>query len=69
MKLDSKKMSEAIGRKLKRQTLEQVAVQIGTSKATLCRLSHGKTPDLITYAKLCKYLNVPLSRFLITGSD
>lgn len=38
--------------------LREVAAEIGTSAATLSRIESGKQPDLETFAKLCKWLEV-----------
>lgn len=38
--------------------LREVAVEIGTSTATLSRVESGKQPDLETFSKLCKWLGV-----------
>lgn len=38
--------------------LREVALEIGTSAATLSRIESGKQPDLETFAKLCKWLGV-----------
>lgn len=41
---------------INRLSMDDVAKQTLVSKATLSRLERGKTPDLITFAKLCDWL-------------
>ena len=38
--------------------LREVAAKIGTSAATLSRIESGKMPDLQTFGKLCRWLEV-----------
>ncbi len=38
--------------------IREVAAEIGISSATLSRVENGKIPDLETFSKLCKWLNV-----------
>ncbi len=38
--------------------IREVATEIGISAATLSRIESGKQPDLDTFTKLCKWLNL-----------
>jgi len=40
------------------------AAEIGTSPATLSRIENGQIPDLETFSKICKWLNVSPSEIL-----
>lgn len=44
--------------------LREAAAEIGISFATLSRIENSKIPDLLTYAKVCKWLNVDMNLFL-----
>ena len=44
--------------------VRQAAREIGVSAATLSRIENGKQPDLDTFAKLCRWLEVSPSAFL-----
>jgi transcriptional regulator with XRE-family HTH domain len=37
---------------------------IGVSAATVSRIENGNLPDIITYMKLCAWLNKPMSAFV-----
>lgn len=45
------------------KTLRQVCQECNIGIATLSRIERGKTPDLMSYAKICKWLNVSLDKF------
>lgn len=46
--------------------LRAVAEEIGNvSFATLSRIEQGKIPDIDTFVRLCKWLNVPTDTFII----
>lgn len=53
---------EQLGPMLKEQRgsrgIRAVAAEIGVSIATLSRVETGKQPDLDTFSKLCRWLNV-----------
>jgi len=53
---------QTIGRKLveKRgnQGIRKIAKEIGVSPATLSRVERGHLPDLETFGKICKWLNI-----------
>ena len=38
--------------------LREVAAEVGTSAATLSRIESGKMPDLHTFGKMCRWLDV-----------
>jgi DNA-binding Xre family transcriptional regulator len=40
------------------------AAEIGTSSATLSRIENGQIPDLETFTKICRWLNVNPSEIL-----
>ena len=44
--------------------LREVAREIGTSPATLSRIEAGKLPDLTTFGKLCRWLEIEPSELL-----
>ena len=49
--------------------LRSLAEEIGNvSAATLSRIEQGKIPDVDTFIKLCKWLNVPSDSFIINES-
>lgn len=40
------------------------AAEVGVSSATLSRVENGQMPDLETFAKICRWLNVDPNEFL-----
>ena len=44
--------------------LREAAREIGTSPATLSRIEAGKLPDLTTFGKLCRWLEIDPSELL-----
>ena len=46
------------------QGVRQTAKEIGVSSATLSRVENGKQPDLLTFEKLCRWLQMSPSEFL-----
>lgn len=44
--------------------LREVAQEIGIGPATLMRVENGRIPDLTTFAKICRWLNVEPGSFL-----
>lgn len=38
--------------------LREVAAEIGISAATLMRIENGRVPDLATFGKVCKWLDI-----------
>lgn len=47
-----------------RKSLRPMAEKIGISSATLNRIESGKMPDLLTYAKVCKWLKCKTDKYL-----
>ena len=47
--------------------MRETAAAIGISPATLLRVEGGRIPDIVTFGKLCNWLNVDPKDFL--GSD
>lgn len=67
---DSALFSKAI--KLKRLfelkiPFRKAATIIGISSSTLHRIENGQIPDLLTYAKLCKWLKKDMNTFIKNG--
>lgn len=56
--LDTKKFSEMVKSKRGRVGLRTLATEIGISASTLSRIEQGNLPDIDTYLKLCKWLEV-----------
>ncbi len=44
--------------------IREIAGEIGISSATLSRVENGKTPDLDTFSKICKWLQLDPSEIL-----
>jgi len=44
--------------------VRMAATEIGTSSATLSRIENGQIPDLETFSKICRWLNVNPSEIL-----
>jgi transcriptional regulator with XRE-family HTH domain len=44
--------------------IREVAAEIGISYATLSRVENGKLPDLETFSKICKWLEIDPSEIL-----
>jgi transcriptional regulator with XRE-family HTH domain len=49
--------------------LRETAKEIGTSHATLSRVERGYLPDLETFGKICKWLNVDPGEVLGARND
>ena len=50
------------------QGIRTTAREIGVSPATLSRVENGKQPDLTTFEKLCRWLEINPSDFLNVGT-
>ena len=48
--------------------IREVAAEIGISYATLSRIENGKVPDLETFSKICKWLELDPSEILGCGN-
>lgn len=44
--------------------LREAAAEVGVSAATLLRVEGGKTPDVATFGKICKWLQLDPGSFL-----
>ena len=44
--------------------IRKAATVICISSSTLCRIENGQIPDLLTYAKLCKWLKKDMNVFI-----
>lgn len=50
--------------------LREVADEIGgISFTTLSRIEKGKVPDVETFVKICRWLNVPADTFILSEKD
>jgi len=47
-----------------KRTIRQVAAEIGISSATLLRVETGRTPDVETFGKVCRWLQLDPRTFL-----
>jgi transcriptional regulator with XRE-family HTH domain len=65
MLLDLKKLSKCLREKRGNSTLFNVSVKTGISRSTLSRIENGGMPDTLTYLKICKYLEVEHSCFIL----
>ena len=45
--------------------MKDVSKAIDVSVPTISRLERGKTPDVLTFYKVCKWLEVPMHKFII----
>lgn len=62
--IDIRQLSKMIQAKRGRRGLRAVAQEIGEiSASTLSRIEQGKIPDLDTFIKLCKWLDVSADHF------
>lgn len=68
MKFKKQKFAKCIKAKMesKEMTVRTAAEQTDVSIGTINKLMHEKieTPDLITYARLCRWMSVPLENFI-----
>jgi transcriptional regulator with XRE-family HTH domain len=46
------------------RTLREVAEETGVSAPTLLRIERGRAPDLATFARLCRWLEIPADALL-----
>ena len=46
-------------------SMREAAENIGVSRATLSRVENGKTPDIFTLAKLCRWMGFNEAQALI----
>lgn len=64
MKYNSKKLSQDLYLKLKGTTLRDAKKLIKLSPATISRIQNEKMPDLLSYAKVCKFLGASLDTYI-----
>lgn len=59
---------QQLGQRLRRQRgnrgVREVAGEVGISAATLSRVERGNVPDLETFAKICKWLEIDPAEIL-----
>lgn len=68
--LDIIKLGLAIKTKRGGNSLKQVEKEIGTvSSATLSRIENGFLPDVTTFIKVCKWLEMNVDSFVKTETD
>jgi len=65
-KLDSVKFSIALKEKRGKTNLRDAAKEIGDiSAATLSRVEQGNLPDVLTFIKICNWLQVSVDSFVL----
>ncbi len=63
-KINTQKLSEMIKSKRGKRGLREIATEIGeVSPSTLSRIEQGNLPDIDTYFKICKWLEVSTEFF------
>ena len=68
--LNSELLAEMVKSKRGNKGLRATAGEIGqTSAATLSRIEQGKLPDVDTFIRICKWLDVPADTFTIRESN
>lgn len=67
--VDSEKLSYMIKSMRGKKGLRETAKEIDISAPTLSRIEKGKLPDIDTYLKLCKWLNVSSDYFSTSTQD
>lgn len=68
-KLDSEKLAGMIRSKRGKLGLRAAGAEIGISAPTLSRIEQGNLPDIDTYVKLCKWLEVSTDYFTGEKND
>lgn len=69
MTLLIEELGRLIARKRGARGIRAAAVEADVSPATLSRVENGNLPDLATFAKICRWLDVDPSRFLGVQRD
>lgn len=67
--LDTQRLAAAIKSKRGSAGLRSTAEVIGTSASTLSRVEQGNLPDIETYIRICKWLEVPTDHFTHKPSE
>ena len=62
-----RQMGALLRKRRERRGLRDTAKEIGVSPATLSRIENGKQPDLLTFEKLCRWLEISPLAFLDMG--
>ncbi|MBZ0317914.1 MAG: helix-turn-helix domain-containing protein [Anaerolineae bacterium] len=64
--IDIQQLAVQLKEKRGRRGLREVADEIGgVSASTLSRIEQGKVPDLDTFVRICRWLDIPMDRFII----
>jgi len=67
--IDTRKLSDMIKSKRGKRGVREVAIEIGdVSSSTLSRVEQGNLPDIDTYMRLCKWLEVSPEFFTDTAA-
>jgi transcriptional regulator with XRE-family HTH domain len=64
MTLPIEELGQLIARKRGQRGIRAAAAEAEVSPATLSRVENGHLPDLATFAKICRWLEVDPARFL-----
>jgi transcriptional regulator with XRE-family HTH domain len=64
MTLQIEELGRLIARKRGTRGIRAAAAEADVSPATLSRVENGNLPDLATFAKICRWLEVDPARFL-----
>jgi len=64
MSLSIEELGRLITRRRGSQGIRSAATQADVSPATLSRVENGHLPDLATFAKICRWLDVDPAQFL-----
>ena len=64
MDINLDKIVGMIQKKRGARGIRETAQEIGISSATLSRIENGNLPDITTFVKLCKWLDVPADEML-----
>ncbi|HYG40564.1 MAG TPA: helix-turn-helix transcriptional regulator [Cytophagales bacterium] len=63
--LNTELFASLVKSKRGKKGLRDAAVEIDVSAATLSRVEQGKLPDVETFIRICKWLEVPTDTFII----
>jgi len=67
--IDTRKLAEMIRSKRGERGLREIAKEIDVSSSTLSRIEQGNLPDIETYVKLCRWLEVSTEFFTENAED
>lgn len=68
MPLPIEELGKLITRKRQGRGIRAAAAEAGVSHATLSRVENGHMPDLMTFARICQWLEVDPGEFLGTAA-